>query len=257
MIIDTHTHISDEIFDDKRDLVIKRIKEVKINKIIETAYDQETVYKSLDLSEKHDFIYSTIGIHPSEAEKDHSSFYQKIYDFAKNKKVVSIGEIGLDYHYKGYNKENQIKLFKDQIELADSLNLPITLHIRDAYEDSIKVLKDMKRYLNNGIYLHCYSASKEMVREYKDFNAYFGFDGPITYNNAKKEDIILEVGKEFVLSETDCPYLTPHPFRGKVNEPCNIIYIQEKLATTFNISLEEMQNIIWQNAHKILKKLNG
>lgn len=257
MIIDTHTHINDEIFDHNREEIIKRIKEAKIDKIIETGYDQLTCNKTIDLANKYDFVYSTVGIHPSEANIDNSKFYESLYSLAKHKKVVSIGEIGLDYHYDGYDKDKQIKLFKDQIEIADALNLPITLHIRDAYEDSVKVLKDMKSYIKNGIYLHCYSASKEMVKEYKKFDAYFGFDGPITYQNAKKEDVILEVGKEFVLSETDCPYLTPVPFRGKTNEPKNVIYIQQKLAEVFNLDIEEMQNIIWQNAHRILKKLNG
>lgn len=257
MIIDTHTHINDKIFDNSRSEIINRIKDAKIDKIIETAYDYETIIKSLELSNKYDFIYSTIGIHPSEANKDNIKFYQDIYKLAQNKKVVSIGEIGLDYHYDGYNKDKQKQLFKDQIEIASALELPITLHIRDAYEDSLKILKDMKSYIKNGIYVHCYSASKELVKEYKKYDAFFGFDGPITYPNAKKEEIVLEVGKEFILSETDCPYLTPVPFRGRVNEPKNVILIQEKLANIFNLSLYEIQNTIWNNAHRLLKKLNG
>lgn len=231
MLIDTHAHITSKQLSPFLEEILEKHKLGQPEYIFEAGSNVEDVEKILNIIEK-DKIFAYIGIHPHYAAETDN--YKCIIDAAKNnKKIIGIGEIGLDYHYDFAPRELQQKVFREQIELADNLNLPIILHIREAYKDSIDILKDMKSYLKRGIYLHCYGGSKELVSEYKKLGAIFGFTGVITFKNANKAETIKEVGLDYILSETDSPYLTPHPFRGKINKPEYVEYILEKYVEIF------------------------
>lgn len=249
-MIDTHAHLNDE------DL-ISRAQEIiaddYLENIIIPGYDFESSKTALELAKEHKKVYCALGCHPHDSKK----FTQTEYDFyeqnAKCEKVVAIGEIGLDYHYDNSPRDIQKEVFRAQIDLADKVGLPIVLHVRDAYKDTLDILTEKKDKLKNGVLLHCYSGSSEMVREFSAFDAYFAFGGAVTYKNAKKEDVIKAVKLDRLLLETDCPYMTPVPHRGKMNEPKYIRHTAEYIAKVLDISVEQLDDIITQNAKRFFK----
>lgn len=258
MLIDTHAHIL--ILSENNDEIFNRVIDGISNKqpgfVIETGTRIEDAYRIDSLIKEHENIYGTIGIHPIYAQDAKEGDLQKIADLAKNnKKILAIGEIGFDYFRNYENHELQKPVLNDQIVMADELGLPITLHVREAYKDCLDTLNEMKKHIKNGIYLHCYSGSKELVSEFKKFDAYFGFNGVITFKNAKKDEIVREVGLDRIFSETDCPYLTPEPLRGQSNYPEYVKYVAEKLSKIFDVGVEEVEKRILQNALNFFKRL--
>lgn len=250
-IIDSHAHLMDEMY--RNDLldVIKRCRDNNLKYVVNIGYNEETSRKAVELAEEYDWMYATIGMHPDEcnvAEPD----MEFIKDLAKCKKVVAIGEIGLDYHYGSTNKENQIAAFIKQIQLANELKLPVVIHSRDADMDMLKILKEQK--IENGFVMHCFSSSVEVAKEVIKMGAYVSIAGTVTFKNAKN---LLEVAKiipeDKLLVETDCPYLTPEPNRGKRNEPVNVWNTAEKIAELRGISLEKLCELTTQNAEKFYR----
>ena len=246
MYIDTHCHLSLEDYDDI-DLVIKENRENNISKIIISGCTRDTIKETLDLIDKYSDVYATIGYHPSEADITNESDLIVLEEQIQNKKVVGIGEIGLDYHYGTDNKSKQIELFRKQMELAEKYNLPVVIHSRDATEDTINILKEYKVIGD----MHCFSGSIETARIYINMGYKLGIGGVVTFKNSNLYKVIESVGLENIILETDSPYLTPEPYRGKKNSSKYIPYVAEKIANILGVSVEKVAKITTENASSL------
>lgn len=256
MLIDTHCHLDDEKFNNDRESVIQTLTQNGIGFVINAGADFETSTKALELATKHPNVYCTLGQHPQGAENLTPEFIEFIKQNAEYKKVVAIGEIGLDYYYLVTEKNIQKEMFIEQLKLANNLNLPVVLHIRDAWGDAIEILKNNKHLLNNSGVVHCFSGSQEIAKQVLDLGLYIGFDGPITYKNAGKLlDVVKMVPLNRILIETDSPYLTPQEFRGQRNEPKFVKFVAEKICELKNITQEELENTLLQNVKNLYKKI--
>ena len=249
MIFDTHCHIYDSAFNLDQKEVIQRALDNKVCLMMVPSDNIVNSHKSIELAEKYDFIYSSIGIHPSEVYSlDLDKTIEDLRELSKHEKVKAIGEIGLDYfYYKEENQKNMQKIwFKKQIELANEVHLPIIVHSRDACQDTLDILKEVKPMF--GCVFHCYSYSKETLKEIIKRGFYIGLDGPVTFKNSiEPKEIAKMVPLNRLLIETDSPYLTPVPHRGKRNEPSEIIYIAQEIALLRNISFDELTKITYLN----------
>lgn len=253
-IFDSHAHYDDEKFNEDREEVIKSIYEEGITKCINIGCDIKTSENSIKLSKKYDFIYATCSIHPSEIPQTEQELWKqlvKIKEMAKiNKKVVGIGEIGLDYHWNKDNIELQKKAFIEQINIANELNLPISIHTRDAIDDTIEIIRNY-RVNKNGV-LHCCPFNRELVKQGLQAGYYIAFGGTSTFKNSKNANEIIEMTPiDKILVETDSPYLAPEPLRGTRNDSRNLKYVIAKLANVKGISEEEMAKATYINACKL------
>lgn len=211
---------------------------------------------AVTLANKYDKVYAAVGVHPHDAGTLDDDACQRLLELANDGKVVGFGEIGLDYYYDLSEREVQKSAFAKQIELANQANLPVILHVRDAYEDTRKILFDMRNYIQNGLLLHCYSGSSEYVKIFDKLDAYYAFGGAITFKNAKHNlESLAVVPKDRLLLETDCPYMTPVPFRGKANEPKYVALVAQKAADVLDVSVEEIENITTKNAKRLFTRL--
>lgn len=251
---DNHAHLDDEKFDEDREELIEKIHNDEIDKFVSAGYSLESSKKSIELSKKYDFIYSTCGISPNDIPQNEEELWKELDEIKKlakeNKKVVAIGEIGLDYHWNTENKELQKKAFIEQIKIANELNLPIQIHTRDAVMDTLEILK--QNNVNKKGIFHCCPLNRELVKEGLKLGFYISFAGPVTFKNSKNANEIIEmVPNEKMLIETDSPYLSPEPFRGKRNDPRNVKFVAKKIAEVKNITIEEVANITYENAMRI------
>jgi TatD DNase family protein len=194
-------------------------------------------------------------VHPHDSGKATENTYKLFRELAKNPKVVAVGETGLDYYYDHSPRDVQKSVFEEQLKLADSFNLPVALHVRDAYAEALEILKVNKKYINNGILLHCYSGSAETVKEFSQFDAYFSFGGPVTFKTAKKEEVIKAVPTNRLLTETDSPYLTPEPFRGRLNQPAYVRFVLQKVAEALRKDFDETADMIKENTLRLFKRI--
>lgn len=241
-MIDTHSHIYKEYYNDIENV----IKKMENNIIIVSGTNYENNKEILELSKKYDNVYCTIGIHPEEIDNVTKQSLKFIEDHINDDKVIAIGEIGLDYHYTVDNKEKQKNLFIKQLDIASKYNKPVVIHTRDSMLDTIEIIKNYKELKKD---IHCYSGSLESAKELIKLNCKLGIGGVLTFKNAKKlQEVVKNIDIKYLLLETDSPYLSPEPFRGKINEPYNIIYVAEKIAEIKNINLEEVLNITTSNA---------
>ena len=252
---DNHAHLDDEKFDEDREEIIEKIHKDEIDKFVSAGYSLESSKKSIELSKKYDFIYSTCGISPNDIPQNEEELWKELSEIKKlakeNNKVVAIGEIGLDYHWNTENKELQKKAFIEQIIIANELNLPIQIHTRDAVMDTLEILK--QNNVNKKGIFHCCPLNRELVKEGLKLGFYISFAGPVTFKNSKNANEIIEmVPNDKMLIETDSPYLSPEPLRGKRNDPRNVKYIAKKIAEVKNITIEEVADITYENAMKIL-----
>ena len=255
MIIDSHAHLNDERLYPKAEEIIAGFKDNNIESCIIAGFSYKSSVLGVELAEKYN-QYAIIGTHPEEVTEVTKVTLDKYKELAKNNKVVGIGEIGLDYYYEDNPpKDQQIQAFEAQIELADEVNLPIALHVRDAYGDCLDVLQNMHSKLNNGVLLHCYSSSVEMIERFLKFDCYFALGGAITFKNAKKDDVIKAIPKDRLLVETDCPYLTPHPHRGETNEPKFINLTIDKISDVLAVAREEIIDITNRNTKRLFTKI--
>ncbi len=254
MLIDSHAHLDDEKFDGDRAQVIENARRNGICNIINVGYNEKTILSTIDLINKNDFIYGAIGWHPNDAHQIKEKDYQLIEELAsKNSKIIAIGEIGLDYYHDYAPKEVQQEVFVKQIHLAKRLGLPIIIHDRDAHQDLMNILKDEKAEEIGGV-MHSYSGSLEMALECIKLNFYISFSGPITFKNAKNpKNVAINIPLDKILVETDSPYLTPEPYRGKRNEPAYVKYVAEEIAKLKNLDITEINNITTQNAKRIFR----
>ncbi len=255
-LFDSHSHLNDEKFNNDRDIIIKQIHESGVTNFITAGYSIQSSKDAVDISNKYEFIYATVGVSPNDIPQTEGELWKqlvKIKELAnKNKKVVAIGEIGLDYYWNTDNKELQKKAFIEQIKIANELNLPIVIHTRDAIMDTIQILKE-NNVENKGVF-HCCPQNKELIKEGLKLGFYISFAGPITFKNSKNaSEIINLVPNDRILIETDSPYLSPEPFRGTRNTPINVRYIAQKIADCKGLTLKEVEEITMSNTKKILK----
>ena len=246
MYIDTHCHLSMEDYDDI-DKVIEENKNALVDKIVVSGCSRESIEEVMDLKDKYDMVYVTIGYHPEYADTVTESDLDYLKSLLGEKKVVGIGEIGLDYHYTKENKDKQIWLFEEQLKIAEEFNLPVVIHSRDATMDTINTLK---KYKVKGI-IHCFSGSLETANIYISMGFLLGIGGVVTFKNSKLKDVVKEVPLESIVLETDSPYLTPVPFRGKINSSKYLEYIANFIADIKNITLEELAEITSRNASSL------
>jgi TatD DNase family protein len=254
VLFDTHAHLNDEKFEEDREAVIARARESGVSYICNIGYNRETIVTSLELTRKYDFIYTAIGWHPQDAKTLTDEDLEWIEQLAREeKKVVGIGEIGLDYYWDTSPKDVQQEAFRKQIRLAKKLSLPIIIHDRDAHQDLLDILRDEKAEEVGGI-MHCFSGSPEMAEQCMAMNFYISLGGPVTFKNAKKPKEVAErVPLDRLLIETDCPYLTPEPYRGKRNETGYVRFVAEQIAALKNISFEELAQNTTKNAKKLFQ----
>lgn len=248
-MIDTHSHIN-MIEGLSLDEIIKNAFDNGIDKIIVPSAYPADMENIMDLVNKYDNVYGMLGIHPSEVKSWDDSFIEKIKNYAKNSKIVAIGEIGLDYYWDKSFNDLQKEVFIKQIKLANELNLPIDIHDREAHKDTYDIIQEH----NNGskVIMHCFSGSVEFARECVKAGFYLGIGGVVTFKNAvKMKEVAKDVPLEKILLETDAPYLTPVPFRGKENQPAYVKYVAEEIASLRGISVEEVAQITTENAKTV------
>ena len=253
-IIDTHCHLNDDKLLTNIDEVIFRAQKVGVEKMVVVAWDLESSKTAIELANQYEFIYATIGFHPENIYDIEISDLDVLFELNNNKKIVAIGEIGLDYHWTKEieKRELQKQFFIRQIEIANELHLPIVIHSRDAMMDTISILKEHKP-LYGGV-MHCYSGSVENLEDIINLNLYIGLDGPVTYLNAKTPKEVAEiVPLERLVVETDSPYLPPHPLRGTVNEPANISLIIDAIADIRKMSKKHLLDVLYQNSCDLFK----
>lgn len=254
-MIDSHLHLDDEKLKNNCDEIVNGFAEHNIEFVINNSCNYQSMLDGVELANKYDRVYATVGMHPHDSKDFDDLFRRKMQELAANKKVVAVGEIGLDYYYDLSARDVQRDVFAEQIEIADKLALPITLHIRDAYGDAWDVLQAQKRYLNNGVLWHCYSGSAEFARQAAWQGHYFAFGGAITFKNANKEDVLHAIPFDRILTETDSPYMSPVPFRGTINMPYNIPLIVTKIAETLGKTVAETERQVRENTLRLFTKI--
>ncbi len=251
MIIDSHAHLNDEKLLPYVDEIVSGMKSDNIKAIINVGYDRESSETSYLLAKKYPDIYAAVGIHPHDASKATIDDYNRFADLIKDKKVVAIGEIGLDFYYDYSPREVQEKVFLEQLDLAYNMHAPTIIHLRDAYQLMYNLLKENKHKLAYGAVLHCYSGSKEMLKEFAKLDLYFSFGGAVTFKNAtEKPEILRSMPIEKLMLETDCPYMTPVPYRGKINLPKYINLVSEKVAEILGMDREDLERITVKNTER-------
>lgn len=255
---DSHAHYNDEKFEIDRDEVISLVKSEGITRLVSVGYSIESSIFAQNISDKYDFIYYSCGISPNDIPQKEEDLWKSLQELKeiiqkKSKKLVAIGEIGLDYYWNKENANLQKIAFIEQIKLANEYNLPIIIHTRDATLDTIDILKNKQKSDNRGIF-HCCPLNRELVKEAIKLGYYISFAGPITFKNSKNANEIIDmVPLDKILIETDSPYLSPEPHRGKRNDSRNVKYMAQKIAEVKKISLEEIAKITYENANQIFK----
>lgn len=248
MLVDTHAHIDFPRFNDDRDEVIKRAKENNLEYIINVGADEASSQRSIELAQKHDMIYAVVGIHPHEAKNVTESTYKQLKNWAKEDKVVAIGETGLDYHYDNSPREVQQQVFRRHIQLAKEVELPLVIHSREAEDQTMEILKEEEAEEVGGI-IHCFPGDQKMADQALDLNFYIAVGGILTFNNSYQlQRVVKQIPLDKLLIETDAPYLTPEPNRGKRNEPAYVKYVADKLAQILPHSTEKIAAVTTENA---------
>ncbi len=246
MMIDTHAHLD---FFENPEEIVERAKEKQVDKIIVAGVGPDKFHDIINLIDKFDNVYGSLGVHPEDIDKFSSETLKEIASLSTHPKIRAIGEIGLDYYWNKENKEEQINLFKAQLELAEALELPVMVHDREAHGDTMSILD---AYNLKNVILHCFSGSVEMALQCVLRGYYLGIGGVLTFKNAKTiKEVVKEIPLSNLVLETDCPYLTPHPFRGEQNEPSYIPLIAREIANIKDISMDEVAQVTTINASKV------
>ena len=257
MLIDTHTHLDDARYDNDREAMIARAREAGVEAFVTIGCDLKTSLAAITLAEQHPFIYASIGVHPHEVKHIQDNWYDEFRRLAKIKNVVAYGEIGLDYHYNHSSPREQRERFREQIQLARELNLPVIIHTREAQEDTITILKEEKGSEVGGVF-HCFSGDAWLAKDALDLGFYLSFSGILTFQNATMlREIARMIPLDRLLIETDCPYLTPVPHRGKRNEPAFVSFVAQQLATIRasepEMSTELIGRLTTRNAKRLFR----
>ena len=252
-LIDTHTHLDFPHFKKDRAEVLRRAEKAGVQYIVNVGSNLRSSIDSIELSKQYQHIYATVGIHPHDAKDLDQGVLEKLAELVKEKKVVAVGEIGLDYHYEHSPRDIQREAFRKQLELALAVDLPVVIHSREAEQDTLRILREAGSSNLRGI-MHCFSGSLAMAKNCLALGFFLAFGGVITFTNAVElRNVVKTVPLERILIETDCPYLTPHPHRGKRNEPAYVKLVAEQIVLIKGITLEEVAAITSENAGKIYR----
>ena len=250
MIFDTHAHYDSGAFNADREELLASMPSKGVGLILDPGCEERSSRAALALAEKYSFVYAAVGVHPEDMEGMTSDTLETIRRLARHEKCVAIGEIGLDYYWDDTHKAEQKELFAAQFALAEELDLPVIVHDREAHADCLEITGSFPKA--RGVF-HCFSGSAEMAKELlRRGNWYLGFDGPVTYKNARKALEVLEiVPPERILVETDSPYMSPVPLRGKRNDSSNLVYIIQKIAEIKGMTPQEVERITWENGKRL------
>lgn len=251
MFIDTHVHLNADQYENDLEEVISRAREAQVTKMVVVGFDRKTIEKAMELAEAYSFIYAVVGWHPVDAIDCTEEDLAWIESLAAHPKVVAIGEMGLDYYWDKSPKDVQQALFRKQIQLAKKVKLPIVIHNRDATADVVRILEEEDASEVGGI-MHCFGGSVETAKQCINMNFLISLGGPVTFKNAKApKKIAEEISLDKLLIETDAPYLTPHPHRGKRNEPFYVTLVAEEIARIKDIPMEEVARVTTENALRL------
>jgi TatD DNase family protein len=254
-MFDTHAHLGDPALLPQLDAVLARAKDAGVTKINTVGYDLPSSRLALTLARQHpDLVYATVGIHPAEAEKTGVDDLAELVKLAREPRIVAWGEIGLDYYYEdGPERAAQQQLFRAQIALARDAGLPVVIHNRDAHQDVLDILREERAAINGGI-MHCFSGSWEVAKAALSLGLMISFAGPLTFANARQPlEVAAQVPLDMLLIETDCPYLSPHPYRGKTNEPARVVHTAMKLAEIRQLDYWRIEEITTENARRVFR----
>ncbi len=255
MLFDTHTHLDDARYNDDREAMIARAREAGVEAFLTIGCDLGTSQAAVALADQYPFVYASVGVHPHEVKHIQDGWYDELRHLAKHNNVVAFGEIGLDYHYNHSSPKDQRERFREQIQLARELKLPVIIHTRESQEDTITILKEERASEIGGV-LHCFSGDTWLAKEALDLGFYLSFSGILTFQNAAAlREIAKQTPLDRVLIETDCPYLTPVPYRGKRNEPAYVFQVAQQLASIHGpaLSLEQISGQTSDNAKRLFK----
>lgn len=251
-IFDTHCHLNDEALYSRIEEVLERAKNAGVTKFLVCGWDKTSSELAVKIANEYEGCFAAVGVHPENIDGVSENELFEILELSKNKKVVAIGEIGLDYHYTKENSDKQKKFFIKQIKYANENGLPIIIHNRDAFEECLKILVDYTPKFSGT--MHCYSGSVESLKSVLNLGLYIGLDGPVTFKNSKTpKEVAMEVPLDRLLLETDSPYLAPHPLRGTVNEPLNIRLVLDEISELRNESKKHLADCTYNNARKLFK----
>ena len=255
MIIDTHAHYDDEAFNPDRDALLNSMAENGIEKVVNVCASISELYRTVELMEKYPFVYGAVGVHPDDAPQMTQDTLDEIRRLSRMDKMVAIGEIGLDYYWHKEEQEHEVqkKMFAAQMDIAKEEKLPFMIHSRDAAEDTLEIVKS---YMQGGMYggiIHCFSYSKEIAAQYLKMGLYLGIGGVVTFKNARKLKEVVEYAPlSQIVLETDCPYMSPEPNRGKRNSSLNLPYVAQAIADLKGITAEKVIQVTRQNAMELL-----
>jgi len=253
MLIDTHVHLNADQYEEDLQQVIDRALKAGIDRMIVIGFDEKTIKRTMELIEQYDFVYGVIGWHPVDAIDFTDDYYDWIKELAAHDKIVAIGEMGLDYHWDKSPKDVQKEVFRRQITLAKELKKPIVIHNREATQDVVDILKEENAAEVGGV-MHSFSGSTEICNEILKMNFIISLGGPVTFKNAKQpKEVAQHVPLDKLIVETDAPYLTPHPYRGKRNEPAYVKLVAEQIAELRGISYETLAKATTQNAERLFR----
>jgi TatD DNase family protein len=254
MLIDTHTHLDDARYNDDREAAIARAREAGVEAFVSIGCDLTTSQAAVALANHYPFVYAAVGVHPHEVKHIQGDWYDEFRRLAKSAKVVAYGEIGLDYHYNHSSPKEQRDRFREQIQVARELKLPVIIHTREAQEDTVAILREEKASEVGGVF-HCFSGDAWLAKEALDLGFHLSFSGILTFQSATAlREIAKQTPLDRLLIETDCPYLTPVPYRGKRNEPAYVAQVAKQLAAIHpELSLEEIQERTTENAKQLFK----
>lgn len=253
MIFDTHAHYDDDAFDEDRDELLSQMLPAGIVGIANMGASLQGVQASQDLAAKYPFVYAGVGVHPDEVGALNEEKLQWMYELCKNPKTVTVGEIGLDYHWDVEPHEVQQRWFIRQLQMAKEVDLPVNIHSRDAAQDTFDIMKREHAGTTGGI-IHCYSGSAEMAKEYVKLGYYIGVGGVVTFKNARVlKEVVAAIPLERIVLETDCPYMAPTPYRGKRNSSLNLPLVVSEIAQIRGVSTEEVEAVTYMNAKQIYR----
>lgn len=253
LIFDTHAHYDDEAFDEDREELLASLCGQGVGKVVNIAASVGSDRRIVELMEKYDFIYGAIGVHPGDAAKMDEAYFEQLKKQCLHEKCVAVGEIGLDYYWPEPDAQIQKVWFERQLELAREVGKPVVIHSRDAAKDTVDIMKAHKAGEIGGV-VHCYSYTKETAREFLDMDFYFGIGGVVTFKNSKKlKEAVEYIPMDKIVLETDCPYLSPDPFRGKRNSSLYLTYVVDAIAELKQLSAEEVRRCTWENAHRLYR----
>lgn len=252
-LFDTHSHLNDPQFAGEIDGLIQRAREAGVTQVVIPGYNPDACQRGVEIAGQHEGLYAAVGYHPTDVRGLTDQDYERLARWLELDHVVAIGEIGLDYHWDTTTREEQDQAFRRQIRLAKEWDVPIIIHDREAHGDIVRILQEEDAGEVGGI-MHCFSGSWEMAKECMNMNFMISFGGPVTFKNAKRpQEVAKQVPLDYLLIETDAPYLTPVPYRGKRNEPAYVVHVAEKIAELRGMDFDEICTITCSNAQRVFR----